>query len=267
MTSEVTVRDNGIVVTRRFGSSVAKQRISLTQGSTRLDFETEVDWREVESILKVAFPLAVHADRCACEIQFGHVMRPTHVNTSWEAAKFEICAHRFVHVTEPGFGVAVVNDSTYGHDVRRDGKVTTIRLSLLRAPRFPDPLTDQGVHRFRYALAPGAEIADAVREGYRINLPPRVVFGDAARDPLVRIDNPAVVVEAVKLADDRSGDVIVRLYEALGGRARATLTPSFPIASVSAVDLLERPLDEGADLTMDFGPFQIRTLRLTPAQY
>ncbi|GIH05645.1 alpha-mannosidase [Rhizocola hellebori] len=262
MVSDLSVRDGGIVVTRRFGSSVVKQRISLAQGSTRLDFETEVDWREVESILKAAFPLAVHADRFASEIQFGHVMRPTHVNTSWEAAKFETCAHRFVHVAEPGFGVAVVNDSTYGHDVRRDGKLTTIRLSLLRAPRFPDPLTDQGVHRFRYALAPGAGIADAVAEGYRINLPPRVVFGDAACEALVRVDNPAVVVEAVKLADDRSGDVIVRLYESLGGRARATLTPSFPVDRVSIVDLLERPLSDDTGAAMEFGPFQIRTVRL-----
>jgi alpha-mannosidase len=189
-------------------------------------------------------------------------MRPTHVNTSWEAAKFEICAHRFVHIAEPGFGVAVVNESTYGHVVRRDGAVTTVRLSLLRAPRFPDPVTDQGVHRFHYALAPGADIADAVREGYRINLPPRVVFGAAPCEALVRVDNPAVVVEAVKLADDRSGDVIVRLYESLGGRASATLTPSFPVASVSTVDLLERPLSADTGLAMDFGPFQIRTVRL-----
>ena len=101
-----------------------------------------------------------------------------------------------------------------------------------------------------------------MREGYRINLPPRVVRRRRGPRAAGRVDNPAVVVEAVKLADDRSGDVVVRLYESLGGRARATLTPSFPVAGASLVDLLERPLETGADLSMDFGPFQIRTVRL-----
>ena len=155
------------------------------------------------------------------------------------------------------------------------GTTTTVRLSLLRAPRFPDPDTDQGVHHLRYALVPGAGIADAVREGYRINLPERAVPGDARRSPpLVTVDNDAVVVTAVKLADDRSGDVVVRLYEAHGARLGATLTPGFPLASVVATDLLERPLEddtahritpEGA-VRLTLRPFQILTLRLTPTR-
>ena len=155
----------------------------------------------------------------AAETQFGHVFRPTHGNTSWEAAKFEICAHRFLHVGEVGWGAALVNDSTYGHDVtsavRADGgTTTTVRLSLLRAPSYPDPDTDQGVHTLRYAFVPGAGIAEAIREGYLINLPERRSRGTAAaRIPaLVSVDNQAVVAEAVKLADDQSGDMVVRLY-------------------------------------------------------
>ena len=160
-------------------------------GDRRVDIDTEVDWHETENFLKAAFPLDVHADRSAAETQFGHVYRATHTNTSWEAAKFEICAHRFVQVEEPGWGVAMVNDSTYGHDVTRTvradgGSTTTVRLSLLRAPRFPDPETDQGIHRFRFALVPGADLGDAVREGCRINMPERRVPGDAAVAPLVR---------------------------------------------------------------------------------
>ncbi len=167
-------------VTRAFGGSLVTQLITLRAGARRLDFETEVDWHEREKFLKVAFPVDVRADRSAAETQFGHVFRPTHCNTSWEAAKFEICAHRFLHVGETGWGAALVNDSTYGHDVtsavRPDGgTTTTVRLSLLRAPRYPDPDTDQGVHTLRYAFVPGAGIADAVREGYLINLPPRRV--------------------------------------------------------------------------------------------
>ncbi|GGO81694.1 alpha-mannosidase [Wenjunlia tyrosinilytica] len=253
-------------VVRTFGASRVEQTIALRAGSATVDMETVVDWHEREKFLKAAFPLDVRADRSAAETQFGHLYRATHTNTSWEAAKFEICAHRFLHVAEPGWGAALVNDSTYGHDVTRTvredgGTTTTVRLSLLRAPRFPDPDTDQGTHAFRYALVPGADIGDAVREGYRINLPERRVPGGGWVAPLVSVDDDAVVVEAVKLADDGSGDVVVRLYESRGGRARTRLTAGFEVASVSVTDLLERPLSEGGP-ELSLRPFEIVTLRL-----
>jgi alpha-mannosidase len=273
---EASGPDQGAVrVKRTFGSSTVIQLIRLHAGSSRLDFTTEIDWRETETLLKAAFPLDLRADFSASETQFGHVKRPTHTNTSWDAAKFEICAHRFIHVAEPGWGVAVVNDSTYGHDVTRHvrddgGTTTTIRLSLLRAPRFPDPETDQGKHTFGYGLVPGATVADAVREGYRINLPERVVTGGRGAEPPVSVDNDDVIIEAVKLADDESGDVVVRLYEATGGRATATLTTSFAVASCAVTDLLERSGQESVtatetDVTLELRPFQIITLRLKPA--
>jgi alpha-mannosidase len=264
--------------TRAFGGSLVTQLVTLRAGVKRLDFETEVDWHEREKFLKVAFPVDVRADRSAAETQFGHVFRPTHGNTSWEAAKFEICAHRFLHIGEVGWGAALVNDSTYGHDVtsavRADGgTTTTVRLSLLRAPRYPDPDTDQGVHTLRYAFVPGAGIADAVREGYLINLPERRIRGAASASvpALVAVDNQAVVTEAVKLADDQSGDVVVRLYESRGGRASVRLTADFAVGAATATDLLERPLPAagplpvagGGTVELSFRPFEIRTLRLT----
>ncbi|MFE0733826.1 alpha-mannosidase [Streptomyces sp. NPDC058855] len=264
-------------VTRSFGSSRAVQTLSLASGSGRLDLDTEVDWHETEKFLKLAFPLDIHTDRYAAETQFGHLHRPTHTNTSWEAAKFEACNHRFVHLEEPGWGVALVTASTYGHDVTRTvraedrGTTTTVRASLLRAPRFPDPHTDQGVHRFRHALVPGAGVGHAVREGYRVNLPERRVPGHAAVEPLVSVDEDAVVVSAVKLADDGSGDVVVRLYESQGGRAEALLTTDLGgSGEVAVCDLLERPLAEapqgavrGADggLRLRLRPFELLTLR------
>ncbi|MFJ4575992.1 alpha-mannosidase [Streptomyces sp. NPDC088846] len=266
---------DGVEVVRTFGSSRVTQLLTLRPGARRLDIDTEVDWHEQEKFLKAAFPIDVRADHSTAETQFGHVQRPTHTNTTWEAAKFEICAHRFLHVGEPGWGAALINDSTYGHDVtrtvREDGSTTTtVRLSLLRAPRYPDPATDQGVHRLRYALLPGATIGDAVREGWQFSLPERRVPGSAAVAPLVSVDDDAVVVTAVKLADDGSGDVVVRLHEAHGGRASARLTAGFALAGASVTDLLERPLaDEPAEVAGDavrlrLRPFQIVTLRLTP---
>jgi alpha-mannosidase len=257
-----------IRVERKFGASRIVQTVRVRAGSRRIDVETEVDWHETEKLLKAAFPLDVHAERTASEIQFGHVFRPTHTNTSWEAARFEVYCHRWVHASEHGYGVAIINDATYGHDVSREGGVTTVRLSLLRAPRCPDPEADQGVHRMTYAIVPGAGIADAVAEGYALNLPLRVRSGGEGEVHSL-VDVEGATVEAVKLADDRSGDVIVRVYESLGGRARARLRASFAVTDVEVVDLLERPLagvhpasEKDGSVPLALHPFEVLTLRL-----
>ncbi|MFI6034521.1 alpha-mannosidase [Streptomyces sp. NPDC051315] len=268
-----------IRVIRTFGKgSTITQTITVRAGSPRIDIETDIDWHETEKILKAAFPVDVRAPHSSAEIQFGHVQRPTHTNTSWEAARFEVSGHRWVHVGEPGYGVAVINDSTYGHDVSRTvredgGTTTTVRLSLVRAPRIPDPEADQGRHRFTYALLPGASIADAVAEGYSLNLPLRVAEAAGAPAPVVSVAGEGVTVEAVKLADDASGDVVVRLYECRGGRARGVLRTGFPLAGAQVTDLLERPLDD-TDVDLDgdgavlvaLRPFQVLTLRLKRAE-
>lgn len=262
-----------VVVERMAGSSAVTQRIALAAGADSLAITTLVDWQEREKLLKLGFALDIRADRSAAETQFGHVFRPTHVNTSWEAAKFEICAHRWIHVAEPGYGVAISNASSYGHDVTRNvreddgGTTTTVRVSLLRAPKFPDPGADQGRHELHVTIRPGATIAGAVEEGYRTNLAPRVVQGAHGVEPLVTVSNQALVVEAVKLAEDGSGDVIVRLYESLGERSAGLLRANFPVRGLHAVDLLERPVDapgvtaglDSAELTLR--PFQLVTLR------
>ena len=262
-----------VVVERLAGTSPLTQRITLAPGSPSLEITTVVDWQEREKLLKLGFALDMRADRSAAETQFGHVFRPTHTNTSWEAAKFEICAHRWIHVGEPGYGVAVANSSTYGHDVGRSiresdgGTTTTVRLSLLRAPKFPDPDADRGHHELTVTIRPGADIADAVQEGYRTNLAPRVASGAAAVDPLFSVSNPAVVIEAVKLAQDGSGDVVVRLYESLGQRSAGTVTANFPVLDIVPTDLLERPTEapgivaSGSGLQLSLRPFQLVTLR------
>ncbi|WP_172192867.1 alpha-mannosidase [Actinomyces faecalis] len=269
--------DAVITLSRTVGeASTLREEIRLRPGSKQVELRFDVDWHERMKLLKLAFPVDVMAAVSTSEMQFGHVERPTHQNTSWDAARYEICAHRWIHVGEQGYGVAVLNDSTYGHDVTRDldeagNPSTTVRLSLVRAPLFPDPEADQGRHVMRVALRPGASIDDAVTEGYAFNLPVRTVEGDHAVEPLVDVTGQGVVVEAVKLAEDRSGDVIVRLYESLGARTRATVTAGFEATGVVATDLLEREVDDvtlstttqdGLSTTFQMRPFQIITLRI-----
>ena len=282
-TDAITVIERGpllasVRVERSFGESRVIQTISVQAGSPAVRIDTEIDWHEREKILKAAFPLDVHADRSAAEIQFGHVYRPTHTNTSWDAARFEISCHRWIHLTEPGYGIALANDATYGHDVTRTtredgGTTTTARYSLVRAPRSPDPDADQGPHRMTHTLLPGATLADAVAGGYALNLPLRVATGSGPASSLVNLAGDAATIEAVKLADDRSGDVIIRIYESLGGRADTTLHATFPIARAEVTDLLERPLADSAVALAEDGsvpislrPFQVLTLRLRRAR-
>jgi alpha-mannosidase len=258
--SIMTVPD-GLVVTRQFGRSRIVQTLALDPVEPVLQLRNEIDWHERQKLLK-----------------FGHLFRPTHANTSWDAARFETVAHRWVHVGEADYGVAVANDSTYGHDITRitpavHGRAngTMIRLSLLRAPVFPDPYADQGEHTLSVSVRVGAGIAEAVREGYRRNLPLRAVE-NAARpiDPLLTVSSAAIVVEAVKLAEDGSGDVVVRAYEALGTRCRGEIAPDFAAMEVIETDLLERPVSgdgrglvaqQSGTAVLELRPFQLITLR------
>lgn len=254
------------IVERAFGDSAVRQTISVRTGTPGLDLLIEVDWHERQRLLKLAFDVDVHADRARFETQFGHLTRSTHENTSWDAARFEVAAHRWVHVGEP-VGVALANDASYAHEVRRvaragGGMATSLRATLLRGPSFPDPETDRGRHEFRFRLVPGAAVADAVAAGYAINLPPVSRTGGHGVDPLVRLEGAAnVLIEAVKLADDRSGDVVVRLYEAHGIPGTVTLRTSFPAAAFQLTDLLEEPTADGGE-ELSLRPFQIVTVRI-----
>jgi len=292
-------------LTRTFRSSTVVQVVEMRAGSARIDVHTEIDWHERDHVLKVAFPLDVHADHITREIQFGHLSTAIHTNTSWDAARFEVCAHRWVDVSEPGYGVALINDAKYGHDASRtrsgdDVTSTTLRLTLLKGAQYPDPHADEGHHAFTYALLPHAgdfRAAGVIAEGYRLNLPLRPI---PAPDvvPVTRVDrlrsvwvtgsvdsgpsvvvvasrSEAVVVEAVKPADDGSGDLIVRCYESWGGRAALDLRVGFELASVTVTDLLEEaneaipvvPIEvSGSRVTGSLRPFQIVTLRLARAE-
>jgi alpha-mannosidase len=255
-----------VVVRRRFGPSCATVTYAMRAGSPRLDIAIELDWQHTEHLLSMAFPFDIRADTAACDIQFGHVRRPTHSSTSWDAAKFEVCGHRYVDLSEPDFGVAVLNDGRYGHGLF-DGRV---RVSLARAARYPDPTADRGTHTVNLALFPhGAGLGDVVDEAQRFTMPLRVTHGNAASAPapIVALTGRGVEIDAVKLADDDPNDLIVRLHEAVGNRTRITVRCDRPLAAASMCNLLEEPhagIEVGDGIcALTVRPFEIVTLRLT----
>lgn len=274
--------------TYRLGHSELVQRITLTSGSARLDFATEVRWRETAAMLRTRFPVDVHANAATYEIQFGHLERPTHRNTTWDLARDEVAAHKWVDLSQRDFGVALLNDAKYGHKI----KGNVIDLNLLRSAPYPganrlvdadfsagEPhhgYTDQCDHAFTYALYPHAGDAvegGVIQAGYDLNVPLRVTAtsphaGEAPqRRSLLAVDTAGVIVEAVKRAED-DHDIIVRLYEATGASVDATVTFGFPVAAAAEADLMETPLDTvpvaDGRVALSFTPFEIKTLRLTP---
>jgi alpha-mannosidase len=256
-----------VTVIRRFSESSIEQTISLRPGSRTVALRNDIDWHETEKLLKLAFPLDVRAAHTEAETQFGYQARVTHTNTSWEAAKFETSMHRFVLVREQDFGVALVNDSIYGYDTSRevsgDDVTTTVRLSMLRAPRFPDPDTDHGRHEIELGFVIGADAAIATAEGIALNSPSMIVRGEREVEPLVTVAGEGIVVSGVKLAADGSDDVIVRVYESLGRRVSGELSVGFAHREVREVSLIEDELESprrGAALSLR--PFEVRTIRI-----
>ncbi|MBS1712877.1 MAG: alpha-mannosidase [Armatimonadetes bacterium] len=258
-----------VEVVRKFGDSVFRQRISLgpTPG---IRFDTWIDWREEDKMLKVAFPLNVNATKATFEIQFGHVERPTHRNTSWDLARFEVCAQKWADLSEGGHGAALLNTGKYGHDVLDD----TLRLTLLRSPKAPDPTCDMGVHRFTYVLLPHYDQvphSDVIAAAYAVNAEPRTVMLEPASGlnahlpRFVACDNGDLVIEAVKRAED-SGLVLVRLYECHNTRGNGQIQCAMPVKRAWSADLNEAKQHEldvqDGFVRFAYKPFEIVTLLL-----
>ena len=272
-------------VSRRFGKSTLRQEIRIYADIPRIDFQTYVDWHESNKCLKAAFPVDVNATKARYEIQFGNVERPTHTNTSWDLARFEVCAHKWADISEEGFGVSLMNDCKYGHHT----KGSVMRLTLLRSPKDPDEKADMGEHVFTYSLMPHAGDyiqAETVRRGYELNVPLWTVaapsaqgsgtkaarqHGEDTADKLpstysfFSVDAPNVVLETVKRAEKEDA-TILRLYECHNRRAKVTLTVNLPFKKVYECDLMERNIrqvhSDAGCFTFDIKPFEIKTFKI-----
>jgi alpha-mannosidase len=257
---------SGILFEKTVGKSRISQRVYLDNDSAALSFRTSVDWKESQRLLRVAFPLESLATEATCEIAYGFVKRPTHANTEWDFAKFEVCAHRWVDISDAGHGVAMINDCKYGHAVRDN----VLDLALLRAPLYPDPDADQGLQEFTYAILPHAEDlvhSDVIERAAALNRLPLVFDGRAAasvRTP-VWFEGKGISVEALKKAEKEEA-WIVRLVENRGYRSSGTLRTNLNglwIAETDLVEWTDGPRQDFAhELAVTLAPFEIRTFKV-----
>lgn len=256
--------------TYEYNKSTLVQEVIVTEGSSRIDFDTKVNWNEDGRMLRTSFDVNVLARESTCEIQFGNIKRPTHENTSWDRAKTEVCAHKWVDLSQRNFGVALLNDCKYGHNVTE----STMDLNLLRSPAFPDGKADRGYHEFTYSLYPhkGDYIeGKVVREAYELNIPLQTIITDNISDmnpvekALLSINNEDIIIEAVKKAEDND-DIIIRLYECHGNDARVKLNFNIDAEDIKLVNLMEEIVETDKfnkeKLELKFSPFEIHTLRV-----
>jgi alpha-mannosidase len=253
---------DGATVTRRqlyrFRSFAIEQRVVLEAGSDVVRFETIADWHAIHRMLRAEFRPTHFGPTVQCEIQFGHLDRVTTERDAVETAQFEVCAHKWVATHDDIGGFALLNDSKYGHRAKNG----LLSLNLLRSPTFPDKTADRGIHRFTYAFTPFApgDLAKVVREGYRLNNPLLITDG-AAFGSVASVDDPAVVIETIKPAENGNG-VVIRLYESLGRATTTALRVTLPHTSARLTDLLERPIGAVDLERLAVGPFEIVTILL-----
>ncbi|WP_077625258.1 alpha-mannosidase [Sediminibacillus massiliensis] len=248
----------------KHAESVIKQRMIVYTENPRIDFDTYIDWHEREQLLKVAFPVEVRSTEATYDIQYGNVKRPTHWNTSWDYARFESVGHQWVDLSETGYGVSLLNDCKYGHDI----KDNIMRLTLLKCSTNPDVEQDQGEHSFTYSLLPHKgdwREAGTVQEAWSLNNPLSYQKGNLESLSLFEVQADHVMIDAVKKAED-SNQVVIRVHEFSGARGKVEITSDFEIVSWQECDLMERrPADErkGDAFHFDIKPYEIKTFLVT----
>ncbi len=255
---------------RTFRNSRFTQDIRLYADSPRIEFATRADWREQRTLCKTAFPVDIRAENATYDIQFGNIQRPTHRNTSWDFAKYEVCGHQWADLSEGDYGVSLLNDCKYGYDCREN----VMRLTLLRGPMDLDKTSEQGEHAFTYALLPhaGDWRNETIQQAAELNAPvigrwmePNGHADQPPQQSLIRVNRENVLVDAVKVAEDGDG-YIIRLHEGAACRCAITLSFVAEVAGATEVDLLERPIREhdvhGRRLTFEILPYEIKTFRV-----
>ena len=221
-------------------------------------FDTAVDWHEDLKMLRADFVPTVFADNVTCNIQFGNFDRTTHEDDKVQWAQFEVCAHKFVNLDGEDYGFALLNNGKYGHRAKNG----FLSLALLRAPQFPDPTCDRGVHNFSYAIYPHKEKlrdTDLMAKGYCFNNPVEIIPNALNLDTIAKFDMKDIIIETIKVAEDEKG-IIIRAYEAYGDEVNAQLSLSFEAKALYECDMLENKEKTLKSKTLTFAPHEIKTI-------
>lgn len=256
-------------VERKVQHSTFAQDIILKTGSRRLDFVTHVNWQELHRLLKVEFPVDVHAEEGINEIQFGYMKHPTHRSRLYDIDRYEVCNQRYSAFCDESHGAAVLNDCKYG--ISMNGNA--LQLTLLRAAASPEMRADNGEHSFTYAFTAweGSFLnSPVVREAYDLNVPLQTAKGSCTSFSAFDLDAENIFIDTVKPAEDGSGDIILRLYEAKRADITCRLKIQIPVQTVSLCDMLENgkeelTLDDMNRVTLHFRTFEVKTLRIHTA--
>ena len=244
----ITPLENGIRIKRSYQKSTLVQDILLHEGSKRIDFITEVDWHEDHVLLKTVFPVDIHSSHASYDIQFGNIERPTHYNTSWDEAKFEVCGHKWADLSEGNYGVSLMNDCKYGYGIHEN----IITLSLLKAATYPNPEADRGLNKFTYSLYPHAENfanGKVVQEAYALNMPLEVSLADNSNGSmpetfsLANVLSNHVALETIKKAEDDSS-IILRMFEFANEKGDVEIELGFDFHELYLCDLMENTIEK-----------------------
>jgi alpha-mannosidase len=258
-----TFIDGPRVIRRNFyrhGKTTLSQDVILTSGKQYIEFDTNCDYQETFKMLRADFATSIYSDNVKCDIQFGSFDRSTKDDTSIEKAQFEICAHKWVDLSNEEYGISLINDCKYGHRVK-DG---IISLNLLRSPVYPDPTADRGEHKFKYAFYPhkgNVFDSDTIEESYLFNMTPIICENNISFDSLVSTDKKNIIVETIKKAEKENA-LIIRLYECFGENAIANISTSIEYTEVFDTDMLENIISKTNLNNLLFTPFEIKTILL-----
>lgn len=274
-TPSIELLENGPVRTvirtvKHFASSTITQDMVIYENDLRIDFVTDVDWRQKQILLKAEFPVSVRADHATYGIQFGSISRNNHRNTSWDSAKFEVCAQQWSDLSQYDYGVSILDDCKYG----RDTFGSMMRITLIKSGNNPFPQADVGRHRFTYSLYPhkyGWRDANTPRKAMSLNLPmfasrlPVQKDGKLGTFSFISTKSENVMIETLKVSEDGKG-AVVRVYECFGGEAKTKLTCAVPIAGAIFCDMLENNIEEAAadenSVEIELKPFEVKTIRI-----
>jgi alpha-mannosidase len=255
-----------IKLTRKIHLSTITQLITLRKDSRRIDFETTIDWQESHKLLKVAFPVNIFAKEAIHEIQFGHIRRPNHRSRPFDRDRFEVCNHRWTALAEENRGVAILNNCKYGVNVLEN----SINLTLLKSALAPDPVADKGIQTFTYSFFywnGSFSDSEVVHEGYELNYPVQVQPGEAGEGSIFNIDAANIILETIKMTEDGTGDVIVRMYESKRNFTHCTLSTILPVNKATQTDMVEKNQNEltlsNGKIELVFRPFEIKTIRFS----